>query len=50
MATTARTPGPALRGSTTWPSAWNAATVTTPEMKAWASWSNLRTPGISQVS
>jgi hypothetical protein len=47
---TARTPGPARRSSTTWPSAWNTATVTTPEMKAWAAWSNLSTPGISHVS
>ena len=46
----ARTAGPARRGSTTWPRAWNTATVTVPEMKAWASWSNLRTPGISHVS
>jgi len=46
----ARTPAPARRGSTTWARAWNTATVTTAEMKQWAAWSNLRTPGTSQVS
>jgi hypothetical protein len=34
----------------TWPSDWNTATVTTAEMKAWAAWSNLSTPGTSHVS
>ena len=29
-------PGPARRSSMTWPRAWNTATVTTAEMKAWA--------------
>ena len=46
----ARTPGPARRGSTMWSRAWNTATVTTAEMKQWASWSNFNTPGTIQVS
>ena len=50
MATIARTPVPARTSSITWPSAWNTATVTTAEMKAWAAWSNLRIPGTSHVS
>ena len=50
MATIARTPRPDRSSSITWPSAWKTATVTTAEMKAWATWSNLRTPGTSHVS
>jgi hypothetical protein len=50
MARMARTPGPARSSSTTWPRAWNTATVTTAEMKAWAAWSNFSTPGTSHVS
>jgi hypothetical protein len=50
MAMIARTPGPARRPSMTWPRAWKTATVTTAEMKAWAAWSNLSTPGTSHVS
>ena len=50
MAITARTPGPARRRSTTCERAWNTATVTTAEMKQWASWSNLSTPGTIHVS
>ena len=46
----ARTSGPARLWSTTWSRAWKTATVTTAEMKAWATWSNFNTPGTSQVS
>ena len=46
----ARVTGPARRGSTQWPSTWKRATVTTAEMMAWATWSNLSTPSMSQVS
>jgi hypothetical protein len=50
MAMIARTPGPARSSSITRPRAWKTATVTTAEMKAWAAWSNLRTPVTSHVS
>ncbi|MGH9009928.1 MAG: hypothetical protein ACRDYF_08810, partial [Acidimicrobiia bacterium] len=48
IARIARSPGPARSSSTTWPSAWNTPTVTAAEMKSWATWSNLSTPGMSR--